>query len=124
MSQQQMPQGGATEMTEQQLSELLKIRRDKLAALCENGQNPYEVTKYEVTAYTSSARAEYEKQEAAYIAAHGTPEEGHGVELEQPITVSIAGRMMSRRIMGKASFLDVQDNEGHIQVYIGRNDVG
>ncbi len=124
MSEQQMPQGEATEMTEQQLSELLQVRRDKLAALCESGQNPYAVTKYEVTAYTASAREEYEKQEAAYIASHGVPEEGHGVELEQPITVSIAGRMMSRRIMGKASFLDVQDNEGHIQVYISRNDVG
>ena len=120
----QQQNGAPVEMTEQQLSELLQVRRDKLAALCESGQNPYEVTKYDVTAYTASARAEYEKQEAAYIAVHGQPEEGQGVELEQPITVSVAGRMMSRRIMGKASFLDVQDNEGHIQVYVSRNDVG
>ncbi|MBO5928699.1 MAG: lysine--tRNA ligase [Clostridia bacterium] len=120
----QQQNGAPVEMTEQQLSELLQVRRDKLAALCESGQNPYEVTKYDVTAYTASARAEYEKQEAAYIAVHGQPEEGQGIELEQPITVSVAGRMMSRRIMGKASFLDVQDNEGHIQVYVSRNDVG
>ncbi len=124
MNEQQLQNGESAEMTQEQLSELLQIRRDKLTALCENGENPYEVTKYDVTAYTTTARTAYEKQEAAYIAAHGTPEEGQSIELEQPVTVSIAGRMMSRRIMGKASFLHLQDNEGRIQVYVSRNDVG
>ena len=112
------------EMTTEQLSELLQVRRDKLAALCESGQNPYEVTKYNVTAYTADARAEYEQKEAAYIAEHGQPEEGQGVELPEPITVSIAGRMMSRRIMGKASFMDIHDATGRMQIYVSRNDVG
>ena len=114
----------APEMTEQQLSELLKIRRDKLAALCEAGQDPYQITKYDVTAYTRDIREAYEKAEAAYIAEHGAPEEGQSVELPQPIEVSVAGRMMSRRIMGKASFLDLHDSTGHIQVYVSRSDVG
>ena len=113
-----------TEMTTEQLSELLQVRRDKLTALCESGQNPYEVTKYDVTAYTADARTAYEKAEAAFFAEHGPLEDGQSVELAEPITVSIAGRMMSRRIMGKASFLDLHDNYGHIQVYVSRGDVG
>ncbi|MBQ9859779.1 MAG: lysine--tRNA ligase [Clostridia bacterium] len=111
-------------MTAQQLSELLQVRRDKLAALCEAGENPYEITKYEVTAYSADIRKEFEAKEAAYIAEHGAPEEGQGMELPEPMEVSVAGRMMSRRIMGKASFLDVQDTTGRIQVYVSRGDVG
>ncbi len=114
----------AEEMTEQQLSELLQVRRDKLTALCEAGQNPYEVTKYNVTAYNAELRAEYEEKETAYIAEHGTPEEGQGIELPEPINVSVAGRMMSRRIMGKASFVDLHDSTGRMQVYVSRGDVG
>ncbi len=124
MSEQKIPAAEAPDMTEQQLSELLQVRRDKLAALCEAGQNPYEITKYDVTEYTAGARAAYEAAAAAYIAAHGAPEEGQSIELETPITVSMAGRMMSRRIMGKASFLDMHDRNGHIQVYVSRGDVG
>ena len=112
------------EMTEQQLSELLQVRRDKLAALCEAGENPYEITKYDVTAYNAEIRKEFEEKEAAYIAENGAPEEGQGVELPEPITVSVAGRMMSRRIMGKASFLDLTDTPGRMQVYVSRGDVG
>ncbi len=118
------PTNQAPEMTEQQLSELLQVRRDKLAALCEAGQNPYEVTKYDVTAYTTDAREEYERREAAYIAEKGQPEEGQAIQLTPAIEVSVAGRMMSRRIMGKASFLDLHDSMGHIQVYVSRSDVG
>ena len=114
----------AEEMTEQQLSELLQVRRDKLTALCEAGQNPYEVTKYNVNAYNAEIRAEYEAKEAAYIAEHGAPEEGQGIELPEPIEVSVAGRMMSRRIMGKASFVDLHDSTGRMQVYVSRSDVG
>ncbi len=114
----------APEMTGQQLSELLQVRRDKLAALCEAGQNPYEVTKYDVTAYTTAARTEYERREAEYLEKNGAPEEGTAIELQPAITVSMAGRMMSRRVMGKAAFLDLHDGEGHIQVYVSRGDVG
>ena len=120
------PANGAetAELTEQQLSELLQVRRDKLAALCEAGANPFEITKYDVTAYNADLRREYEEKEAAYIAANGQPEEGQGIELPEPIEVSVAGRMMSRRIMGKASFLDLHDTTGRIQVYVSRGDVG
>ena len=124
MSEKQMPVTETAEMTEQQLSELLQVRRDKLATLVENGQDPYVITKYDVTDYTRDAREAYERAEAAYIAEHGAPEEGQGIELAEPITVSVAGRMMSRRIMGKASFLDLHDSTGHIQVYVSRGDVG
>ncbi len=98
------PHTPETEMTEQQLSELLQIRRDKLTALQEAGQDPYTITKYDVTAQSADVRANYDALE-------GT-------------TVSIAGRMMSRRIMGKASFMDVRDSSDHIQVYVRRDDVG
>ena len=98
------PHTPETEMTEQQLSELLQVRRDKLAALQEAGQDPYTITKYDVTAQSADIRANYDAME-------GT-------------TVSIAGRMMSRRIMGKASFMDVRDSSDHIQVYVRRDDVG
>ena len=112
------------ELTVEQLSELLQVRRDKLSALCEAGQNPFEITKYNVTAYTDGARAAYEEKEAAYLAEHGAPEEGESIHFDEPITVSVAGRMMSRRIMGKASFLDLHDRNGRIQVYVSRGDVG
>ncbi len=98
------PHTPETEMTEQQLSELLQVRRDKLTALQEAGQDPYTITKYDVTAQSADIRANYDAME-------GT-------------TVSIAGRMMSRRIMGKASFMDVRDSSDHIQVYVRRDDVG
>ena len=124
MSENRIPDAEAPEITEQQLSELLQIRRDKLTALCEAGQDPYQITKYDVTAYTRDIREAYEKAETAYIAEHGAPEEGQSIELPERIEVSIAGRMMSRRIMGKASFLDLHDSTGHIQVYVSRGDVG
>ncbi len=111
-------------MTEQQVNELVQVRLDKLAALCEAGQNPYEITKYEVTALNSEIRTNFEAVEAAYIAENGAPEEGTGFEPATPIEVSVAGRMMSRRIMGKASFIDLHDATGRMQVYVSRNDVG
>ena len=111
-------------MTEQQVNELVQVRLDKLAALCEAGQNPYEITKYDVTAYNTEIRENFEAVEAAWIAENGTPEEGVGFEPATPIEVSVAGRMMSRRIMGKASFIDLHDADGRMQVYVSRNDVG
>ncbi|MBO5797091.1 MAG: lysine--tRNA ligase, partial [Clostridia bacterium] len=98
------PRTPETEMTEQQLSELLQIRRDKLTALQEAGQDPFTITKYDVSIQSADIRANYDKLE-------GT-------------TVSIAGRMMSRRIMGKASFMDLRDNSDHMQIYVRRDDIG
>ena len=86
------------------LSELLRIRREKLNALKEEGKNPYEITKYDVTALNGDIREKFEEMEGQ--------------------TVRIAGRMMSRRIMGKASFMDVRDGSDRMQVYVKRDDVG
>lgn len=85
------------------LSEVLKVRRDKLAALKESGQDPFVITKYERNAYSADIRENYEQYEGK--------------------TVSIAGRIISRRIMGKASFVNLQDAKGNIQVYVRRDDV-
>ena len=98
---------------QEELHELLKIRRDKLEELKSAGRNPYEVTKYDVDTDSVTAKAEFEKLEAE-----------KGEELGEGYTVSIAGRIMSRRIMGKASFMDVQDGTGRIQSYVRRDDVG
>jgi len=92
------------QMNEQELSDVLQIRRDKLAELMANGKNPYEITKFDVTHTTEEIRENFEKLENT--------------------TVSIAGRMMFRRIMGKASFCGLQDGSGRIQVYVKRDDVG
>ncbi len=90
----------------------LKVRRDKLAALYEAGKNPFEITKYDVTHSSTEAIKLFTEREA---------------ELEaggQTLTVRIAGRMVSRRIMGKASFAHVLDGEGKIQLYVARDDLG
>lgn len=86
------------------LSELLRIRREKLNTLKAEGKNPYEITKYDVTALNGDIREKFEEMEGQ--------------------TVRIAGRMMSRRIMGKASFMDVRDGSDRMQVYVKRDDVG
>ena len=92
------------ETEEERLHEQVKVRRDKLAALCEAGKNPYEITKYDWDTKTAEIRERFEELEGK--------------------TVRIAGRMMSRRVMGKASFMDLQDSTGRLQVYIRRDDVG
>ncbi len=114
----------AEPMTAQQVSELKQVRLDKLAALVEAGQDPYVITKYDVTAYNADIREAFTRLEEAYIAEHGAPEEGQGFEPAEPMEVSVAGRMMSRRIMGKASFVDLHDATGRMQLYVSRNDVG
>ena len=86
----------------------LAVRREKLAALIENGQNPYEITKYDVTADSESLKASYVDTE--------TPEEGELVRL--------GGRMVSRRVMGKASFAHLLDRSGKMQLYVRRDEVG
>ena len=97
------------ELSAQQLSELLQIRRDKLEALREAGKDPFEITKYDVTAYSGDIKANFVD-----------PPEGE----ESTITVSMAGRIMSKRGMGKASFADLQDKQGRIQLYVRKDMVG
>ncbi len=95
----------------EKVSELLQIRRDKLTALKEAGCDPFTEVKYDVTATSKSI-----------LETFTDPVED--VPAEEKTIVSIAGRMMARRIMGKASFAHIQDGEGKIQVYIKRDDVG
>ncbi len=89
----------------------LVVRREKLATLIENGNNPFEITKYDVTHTSVNAIKEFEAKETELA-------EG------EFITVSVAGRMTSRRIMGKASFAHLLDGEGKIQLYVSRDDLG
>lgn len=92
------------EMSEKELSDILRIRREKLAALCEEGKNPYEITKYDQTHHADEIRNNFEALEGQQV--------------------SIAGRLMSKRVMGKASFCNVQDVSGNIQSYVARDSVG
>lgn len=94
----------AQEMTQQELSEQIKIRREKLAQLQAEGKDPFEITKCEVTHHSNEIKDNFE-------------------ELEEK-DVAIAGRLMSKRIMGKASFCNIQDRNGNIQSYVSRNDIG
>lgn len=98
----------AEELSEEKLSEILKIRRDKLAALKKEGHDPFAEVKYEVTATSSEITQNYREEDSC----------------KEEKTVSIAGRMMSRRIMGKASFAHISDSDGQIQIYVKRDDVG
>lgn len=97
-------QNPAEEMTKEELSEILQIRRDKLAQLKATGNDPYQITKYDVDSYSTEIKADFESYAEK--------------------TVRIAGRMIGRRIMGKASFCNIQDSTGNIQVYVRRDDVG
>ncbi len=94
----------APEMSEKELNQLLQVRRDKLAALQAEGNDPFTITKYDVTHHTSDIKENYAELE--------------GKE------VSIAGRMMSKRVMGKASFCNILDLKGNIQSYVARDDLG
>lgn len=89
---------------EQELNHLLKVRREKLSELCESGRDPFQITKYDVTAHSMEVKENYEEME--------------GKE------VSLAGRMMSKRVMGKASFCNLQDLQGNIQSYVARDEIG
>ena len=94
----------AQAVKEQDIHQLLKVRREKLAALQENGKDPFRITKYDVT--------------------HHSAEIKDGFDVLEGSTVSVAGRIMSKRVMGKASFCNVQDIEGSIQSYVARDSVG
>ncbi len=100
------------EQTEEELHELLRIRRDKLAELQATGRDPFKITRFDKDASSQTIKARFSDREAA------------GEEIGESFEVCIAGRMMSRRIMGKASFIDVQDGEGRIQSYVRRDDIG
>ena len=89
---------------EPDLNQLLKVRREKLAELQAAGKDPFQITKYDVTVHSTDVKEDYSQWE--------------GKE------VSIAGRMMSKRVMGKASFCNVQDLKGDIQCYVARDDLG
>ena len=97
--------------TEEDLSEQMIIRREKLKVMQEAGNDPYAITKYDVTHTSKQAVKLFEEREA-------TLSEG------EEIPVRVAGRMMSRRIMGKASFAHILDEDGRIQVYVSKNDLG
>ena len=88
----------------QDINQLLKVRREKLAELQEQGNDPFTITKYDVTAHTQQIKDNYEQLEGK--------------------DVSIAGRMMSKRVMGKASFCNIQDRDGNIQCYVARDSIG
>ena len=92
------------EQTEENLSEQRQIRRDKLKALQDADRNPFVVEKWNVTAHSMDIKENFDAMEDQ--------------------EVSIAGRIMSKRIMGKAAFIDVQDKQGRIQAYIKRDDIG
>ena len=92
------------EITTEELNHILQARRDKLADLVANGKDPYEVTKYDYTYHSKDIKDRFE-------------------ELEEK-EVSIAGRLMAKRVMGKASFCHVQDLEGKIQAYVARDAIG
>ena len=89
---------------EEQLAEQARIRREKLLKLVEEGKNPYEQVKYPVDADSKTVKENYEAYEGK--------------------TVTMAGRMMSRRVMGKASFSHISDKSGSIQIYVTRDDLG
>ena len=99
----------APEMTEKAYNELVQVRRDKLQALQEAGNDPFQLTKYPQDSYSAQIKTKYE---------HLAPEEEAGV------SVCMAGRIMSKRVMGKASFAHLRDNEGDIQIYVRRDVLG
>lgn len=114
-----------TPAAEQDINILKKIRIEKLDELKANNKNPYEITKYDVTSSNKDAKAAYEESEAAIKAETGDDEEKLKNRLaENRIHVSVAGRIMSWRNMGKANFIHVRDGSDNMQVYVRMNDIG
>ena len=127
---------------EQDLNQLLKVRREKLVALQEAGKDPFQITKYNQTHHTVDAKELYEAHEAKLLAGRTEPSvesldeqqtrevlnadynERRAIMDASPIEVSIAGRMMFKRVMGKASFCNIQDLKGKIQVYVAKDAIG
>ena len=127
---------------QQDVNQLLKVRREKLANLQEAGQDPFQITKYDVTHHTSDVKELYNAHEekllagrpavstdgmdeaAAREAVKADYEERRSIMDADPVHVSIAGRMMFKRVMGKASFANIQDLKGNIQIYVARDAIG
>lgn len=140
MAEQNNAKGGQAK--EQDVNQLLKVRREKLAALQEAGKDPFVITKYDQTHHTTDAKALYEEHEAKILGDRKAPDttglseeeardvinndynERRAIMDAQPIHVSIAGRMLFKRVMGKASFCNIQDRDGRIQVYVARDAIG
>ena len=127
---------------QQDVNQLLQVRREKLANLQAAGQDPFQITKYDVTHHTSDVKEVYTAHEEKLLAGRVAPsteglEEADAREVVKqeyearraimdasPIEVSIAGRMMFKRVMGKASFANIQDLKGSIQIYVARDSIG
>ena len=127
---------------EQDVNQLRKVRREKLADLQQNGKDPFQITKFNQTHHSLEVKSLYEAHEAELLKDHQTPdvegmdeeqakevlkkdyEERRSIMDANPIHVSIAGRMMFKRVMGKASFCNIQDLQGSIQVYVARDAIG
>ena len=90
----------------------LAVRREKLQALVDAGNNPYEITKFDISHSSVEIKAEFERRESELT------------ESGEQLAVRIGGRMVSRRIMGKASFAHIDDGEGKIQLYVARDALG
>ena len=132
----------AQQKQEQDLNQLLKVRRDKLADLQANGKDPFQITKFNQTHHSMEVKNLYEAHEAELLkdraevdvtgldeeqakeAVKKDYEERRAIMDASPIHVSIAGRMMFKRVMGKASFCNIQDLQGNIQVYVARDAIG
>ena len=125
MSEEKLINAPEEEMTQEEINGLKKIRMEKLEELKADGKNPFEITKYDVTSSCAQAKADFEKIEAKCKAEAGEDEEKLKTLLEENrITVSVAGRVMSRRLMGKASFFDLRDKSDKVQIYVRMNDIG
>ena len=132
----------AQQKQEQDLNQLLKVRRDKLADLQANGKDPFQITKFNQTHHSMEVKSLYEAHEAELLkdraevdvtgldeeqakeAVKKDYEERREIMDASPIHVAIAGRMMFKRVMGKASFCNIQDLQGSIQVYVARDAIG
>ncbi|MBR4223623.1 MAG: lysine--tRNA ligase [Oscillospiraceae bacterium] len=112
------------ETSEEDVHELKRIRMEKLEALKAEGHDPFEITKYDVTGHSEELKAEYEELEARLKADCPDDEAFKAAFEENKRTVRIAGRIMSRRDMGKANLINLLDRDGTIQVYVRTNDVG
>ena len=130
------------EQKKQDTNQLLKVRREKLADLQANGKDPFQITKFDQTHHSLEVKELYEAHEAELLKDRETPdvegldeaqarevlkkdyEERREIMDASPIHVSIAGRMMFKRVMGKASFCNVQDLKGNIQCYVSRDELG
>ena len=132
----------AQQTQEQDINHLLKVRREKLAELQQNGRDPFQITKFDQTHHSLEVKGLYEVHETELLKDRQEPnvegmdeeqakealkkdyEERRNIMDASPIHVAIAGRMMFKRVMGKASFCNIQDLQGSIQVYVARDAIG